>query len=147
MPDSVEIPAPVSATMRADSSIQRHTLSMLSHISVAQDVLGPAIQVVIRQTLVHEPGTLIENAGAAGEIHRVDANLLVIAGVVPLVEFVTPSKLGPDRVPHDLEEFDPFERRGTRAAIVAVDEGAQIGIHEILAAGWHHQRSATQNVL
>jgi len=30
----VEIPAPVSATMRADSSIQRHTLSMLSLITL-----------------------------------------------------------------------------------------------------------------
>src|SRR5947209_88252 len=40
-------------------------------------VLRPAVQVVIGQTLVHQPGTLIENTRAAGEIHGVDANLLV----------------------------------------------------------------------
>src|SRR5438552_1942281 len=133
MPDSVEIPAPVSATMRTEASTQRQTLSMLSLIPLAPRVLRPAVQAVIGQTLVHQPGALVENAGAAGEIHGVDANLLVIAGVVPLVEFVTSSKLGPDRVPYDLEEFDPFERCGARAAIVAVDEGAQLRIHEVLA--------------
>src|SRR6059036_1821865 len=35
MPDSVEMPAPVSATMRADSSTQRQTVSMFSAIASA----------------------------------------------------------------------------------------------------------------
>src|SRR5947207_1472227 len=92
MPDSVEMPAPVSATMRDDSSIQRHTLSMLSLIvpfqlsRLAPGVLRPAVQVVVGQTLVHQLRTLIENAGAASEIHRINSDLFVIAGVVPLVE-------------------------------------------------------------
>src|SRR5438034_11559528 len=73
MPDSVEIPAPVSATMRAEASTQRQTLSMLSLIALAPSVLRPAVQAVIGQTLVHQPGALVENAGAAGEIHGVDA--------------------------------------------------------------------------
>src|SRR5438105_6029172 len=116
MPDSVEIPAPVSATTRAAASIQRHTLSILSLIALTPGVRRPAVEVVIGQALVHQPGTLIEHAGAAGELQGIHANLLVIAGVVSLVQFVTPSKLGPYCVPYHFEEFDPVACRGARAA-------------------------------
>ena len=70
---------------------------------------------------------------APGEPQRVEADLLVVAGVVALVQFVAPAELGADRVPDQLEELDALLGRAARAAVVAVDQRAQLGVLQVLA--------------
>src|SRR5262249_15421179 len=59
----------------------------------------PAILVVFGEALLGERDHAVERAGATCAPQRLDADVLVIAGVVPLVELVAAAKLGADRVP------------------------------------------------
>src|SRR5215467_14929404 len=54
----------------------------------------PAILVVFGEALLGERDHAVERAGAACAPQRLDADVLVIAGVVPLVELVAAAKLG-----------------------------------------------------
>src|ERR1700722_16853048 len=61
--------------------------------------VGPAVLVVVRHAGIGERDHLVEGAGAARVPHRLDADVLVVAGVVHLVELVAAAELGADRVP------------------------------------------------
>src|SRR5262249_31055375 len=61
--------------------------------------VGPAVLVVIGEALIDEAYHLVERAAAARVPHRLDADVLVVAGIVHLVELVAAAELGADRVP------------------------------------------------
>src|SRR5262249_23096904 len=70
--------------------------------------IGPAGLVVIRHAGFGETDHLIECAGAAGVPHCLDANVLVVAGVVHLVQLVASAEFRADRVPEQLHDLDAF---------------------------------------
>src|SRR5215813_9721505 len=56
---------------------------------------GPALQVVLRHALFGEAFEALRLARRHRSLERLDADLVVAAGVVALVEFVPPAELGP----------------------------------------------------
>ena len=60
---------------------------------------------------------------------------------------MTAPKLAADRVPEELEQLDALVRRGAGAAIITIDERAQVGVEQILAARWRNERRAAENIL
>src|SRR6476620_4238999 len=59
----------------------------------------PPVLVVVGHALLGEPDHLVERAGSACVPHALDADILVVARVVDLVELVPAAELGADRVP------------------------------------------------
>src|SRR5690348_16976837 len=56
----------------------------------------PAVLVIFGKALLRERDHALERARGACAPHCLDANVLMIAGVVPLVELMTPAELGAD---------------------------------------------------
>src|SRR5262249_45154853 len=54
----------------------------------------PAALVVVRHAVVRERDHAVERAGTARVPHRLDADILVVAGIVHLIEFVAAAELG-----------------------------------------------------
>src|SRR5437762_9876418 len=94
----------------------------------------PSIEVIVGEAFIDECEALIERASAAREAHGVDADLLVVAGVVSFIQLMTSSEFRANSVPEQLEQLDALERSRLRAAIVTIDEWAQFGVGEILGA-------------
>src|SRR5215468_3348479 len=85
----------------------------------------PAVLVIFGEALLGERNHTVERARAARTPHRLDANVLVVAGVVPLIELMTPAELGADRIPQELHHLDALlVVDAVRAAHIA----RQIGI-------------------
>src|SRR5262249_5437226 len=61
--------------------------------------VGPAVLVVVGHAVLGQPDHAIERARGARIPHRLDADVLVVAGVVALVELVAGAELGADRGP------------------------------------------------
>jgi hypothetical protein len=76
------------------------------------------MQVVLAHALVGERVEAVEVPFDACEIQHIEPDLLVIAGVVALVQFVPGAKLSTDGVPDHFEEFDTL----FGGAVRAVDE-------------------------
>src|SRR5437016_1964587 len=66
----------------------------------------PAVLVVFGEALLRERDHPIERARGARAPHRLDADVLVVAGVVPLVELMAPAELAADRIPEKLHHLD-----------------------------------------
>src|SRR4051795_336320 len=85
----------------------------------------PAVLVIFGEALLRERDHAVERAGAARAPHCLDADVLVVAGVVSLVKLMTPAELGADRVPQKLHHLDALlVIDAVRAAHIA----RQIGI-------------------
>src|SRR5262245_33153129 len=68
--------------------------------------VAPALLVVFGETLVGEANHAVKGTGAARIPERLDADILVVAGVVHLVELVAAAELRADRIPQQLEHLD-----------------------------------------
>src|SRR5262245_11491654 len=90
---------------------------------------------------------MIEDAAAAREVDSIHADLLGIAGVIPLVKFMTTAKLRSDGIPDQLEELDAIVSGHSSTAVVPIDEGPQVRIRQILAAGGGDKRSTAEYIL
>src|SRR5262245_28363549 len=66
----------------------------------------PAVLVVLSKALLRERDHAVERARGARVPHGVDADVLVVAGVVAFVELVTAAEFGADRVPEKLHDLD-----------------------------------------
>ena len=96
--------------------------------------INPSVQIIIGEALIDEFQALIQRAGAPGETDGIHADLLVVAGVIPLVQLMASAELGSDRVPKQLEQLDALVRRSAGASIIPIDEWTQLRIEEILTA-------------
>ena len=63
----------------------------------------PAVDIVIREAFIDELQALVERPAALCEIHGIDADLFVVAGVIAFVEFMAAGEFGSDRVPDQFE--------------------------------------------
>src|SRR5262249_11294426 len=68
--------------------------------------IGPAVLVVVGHAVLGQPDHAVERTRGARVPHRLDADVLVVAGVVALVELVPGTELGADRVPQQLHDLD-----------------------------------------
>src|SRR5262245_2889246 len=68
--------------------------------------VAPTLLVVVGHALLGQRHHPVERARAARVPHALDADVLVVAGVVDLVELVAAAELGPDRVPQQLHDLD-----------------------------------------
>src|SRR3954454_20411011 len=91
-------------------------------------IAGPALLVIIGETLVGERDHPVIGARAARIEQRLDADVLVVAGVVDFVELVPAAELGPDRIPQELHDLDAL-------AIADVVRAAHI-FRQILVDRW-----------
>src|SRR5580658_11246334 len=86
----------------------RHSLSrdlrLLARVEPGR--IGPAVLVVVGHAVLGEADHAVEGARRARVPHRLDADVLVVAGVVALVELVARAELGTDRVPQELHDLD-----------------------------------------
>ena len=78
---------------------------------------------------------MIEDTAAARKVDGIDADLFGIAGVIPLIKFMSAAKLRSDGIPDQLEELDSVESGHSGTAEVPIDERPQVRICQILAAG------------
>src|SRR5262245_22459749 len=72
----------------------RGTARMGDVVRVEPRGVGPAVLVVIRHAFVGQRHHAIQRPGAARVPQRLDADVLVVAGVVHLVELVAAAELG-----------------------------------------------------
>src|SRR5262245_12913149 len=77
-------------------------------IRIAPCRVGPAVLIVISKALLGERDHATQGARAARMPQRLDANVLVIAGIVGFVEAVAATELAADRVPQQLHDLDPL---------------------------------------
>src|SRR5436305_16688 len=75
-------------------------------VGVKPGGIAPAVFVVVRKTLLGQRDHAIEGAAGARAPQRLEADILVVAGVVHLVELVPAAKLRADRVPQELHYLD-----------------------------------------
>src|SRR5215472_14197798 len=95
--------------------------------------IGPAVLVVVGHAVLGQPDHAVERARGARVPHRLDADVLVVAGVVALVELVAGTELGADRVPQELHDLDALlVADAVRAAHVAGEVLVDLGVLEIL---------------
>ena len=90
------------------------------------------VQVVLAHALVSEVLETVEVPLDPREIQHIEADLLVVAGVVALVKFVPRAELRADRVPDQFEEFDALLGAAVRAAVILVDQRAQVVVEQVL---------------
>src|ERR1043166_5206311 len=82
--------------------------SLLRRLCVAPRRVPPAVLVVIGEARIGEPDHAVHGSGAARMPQRLDADVLVVARVVRLVEAMAARELGADRVPQELHQLDPL---------------------------------------
>src|SRR6516162_7539411 len=70
--------------------------------------VSPAVLVVVGQAPVGERNHAVQASGAARMPQGLDANVLMVAGVVGFVEAVAAAELRSDRVPQELHDLDPL---------------------------------------
>ena len=90
---------------------------------------------------------MIENAAASRKVDRIDADLFGIAGVIPLVKFMTAAELGSNGIPDQLEKLDAIVSSHPCTAVIPIDEGPEVGICQILPARGSDKRSAAEYIL
>src|SRR5581483_139083 len=93
---------------------------------------GPAVEVVFGHALL---GEALEAGGVAGGVGAEQggtAELLRRAAIVDLVELVAAAELAGDGIPEELHQLHPrLAGIAVRAAHIAVEIGAELGIGEI----------------
>src|SRR4030095_63630 len=105
-------------------------------IRIETGSVAPAVLVVIGQALLGEPDHAVERAARARVPHRLDADVLVVAGVVHLVELVAAAELGAHRVPKKLHHLDALlVTDAVRPAHVFGEILVDLRIAEILGRG------------
>src|SRR5579872_1604902 len=107
----------------------------------------PPVQTVIRHALIRERKTLVEDSALLRTGENIEANLLMVAGIIDFVEFVPGAEFRADGVPDQLEELDALSGGGGHAAIISFQERREIGVLEIFVAGRGHQQAAAQKLL
>src|SRR5262249_52499777 len=70
--------------------------------------VSPAVLVVVGETPIRQRDHAVEGAGAARVPQGLDANVLMVAGVVGFVQAVATPEFATDRVPQELHDFDPL---------------------------------------
>src|SRR5262245_23116951 len=80
----------------------------------------------------------------AGEIHHIEPDLFIVAGIIPLIEGVARAEFCADRVPDELEELYALLGSAVRAAIVLVDQRTQVVAEELLVARRCYERAAAE---
>ena len=75
-------------------------------VRIKPGVVDPAVLVVVGHALLGERRHLVEMPVARALPQRLDADVLVVAGVVALVELVASAELGADRIPQELHHLD-----------------------------------------
>src|SRR5215467_5871459 len=70
--------------------------------------ISPAVLVVIGETLVGERDHAVQGSRAARMPQGLDANVLMVAGVVGFIQAVTATELGADCIPQELHDLDPL---------------------------------------
>src|SRR5690606_36894922 len=99
-----------SSIILSGQSAQRENVSIVL-LQLAEDAvvvrLGeavdlPAVLVIFAHALLRRRDHLVEGAAAAGIEHALNADVLVFAGAVSLVELFTPDELAVLRVPDQL---------------------------------------------
>src|SRR4030088_1437757 len=75
-------------------------------IRIEPGPIAPTVLVVIGKTLVRERDHAVERAGGPRIPPRLDADVLVVAGVVHLVELGAAAELGADGIPQKLHRLD-----------------------------------------
>src|SRR5262252_2855361 len=74
-------------------------------VRVEPGIADPALLVIVCHALVRERDHAVVLTGRAGVEQRLDADVLVIARIVDLVELVAPAELGTDGVPQELHDL------------------------------------------
>jgi hypothetical protein len=95
---------------------------------------GPPVHVVFAHALVGEGREAVEVPFDTREIQHIEPDLLVVAGVVPLVQCVPGAELRPDGVPNELEELDALLGGALRAPVILVDQRPQVSVEQVLVA-------------
>src|SRR5213080_3433763 len=75
-------------------------------VGVKPGGIAPAVFVVVRKTLLGQRDHAIERAAGARAPQRLEADILVVAGVIHLVELVPAAELRANRVPQELHYLD-----------------------------------------
>src|SRR5262245_28054247 len=82
--------------------------SLFGRLRVAPRRIPPAGLVVIGEAAIGERNHAVQGPRAARMPQRLDADVLVVAGVVGLIEPVAAGEFRADRVPQELHELDPL---------------------------------------
>jgi hypothetical protein len=78
---------------------------------------GPAVEAILGHALFGKAFEVVNLATLASALEGLDTNEFAIASIVPFLEFMTPAKLGPHRVPQELHQLDALAGSGAiRAA-------------------------------
>src|SRR5580704_11692667 len=93
----------ISARLPLGSAFLHYNIDV---VRIDQIGYGPAVEIVFRHALLSETlvlGGLPEHIRCHQDL---EANALVIAKVIPLIEFMSAGKLSPHCVPQQLHELD-----------------------------------------
>ena len=97
---------------------------------------------------VGEALAAVDGAGRRRDEERLDADVLVVAGVVALVELVAAAELAADGVPEQLHQLDALDRVvAAGAADVLVDVRAQLRVLEVLGVRVQVDQAAADALL
>src|SRR5438477_5060131 len=84
----------ISALLRRPRLLRQTGIGHIVRIEPSR--IGPAVFVVFGHALVGERRHLLERAGRARIPQRLDADILVVAGVIALVKLMTSAEFGAD---------------------------------------------------
>jgi hypothetical protein len=97
--------------------IQRNTRRISVEFADQVDVVrvdeignGPAIKVVLGETLIREASIGFGEARSVLRCEYFGTDRLVIASIIALVEFVSAAELGADGIPEQFHHLDPIDR-------------------------------------
>src|SRR5262249_37522088 len=102
-------------------------------IRVDPSGIAPTVLVVVGKALLGERAHALARTAGARVPQRLDADILVVTGVVHLVELVAAAELGADGVPQQLHHLDAlFVADAVRTTHVLREILVDVGIFEVL---------------